>query len=171
MSSARAVVNCTGVAAGRLVQDDACFPTMDQLVLVRGQAKQITTRRNISEPEPWEALVIPRPAERVTVLGGCKRAGEWSTSIDDDITQIILERCKPLAPELLDESGEYDILHVTVGLRPSRKGGPRVELEEWRDEKFIVHNYGHHRAGFGCCVGASEAVGAILARRLADSLA
>ncbi len=115
---AHMVVDCAGVGAGQLAGDEACFPTKGQTVLVRGQASKIATRRNLSGPEPWEALVIPRPGEDVTLLGGCKLVGDWSTDPNEVITATILERCKALAPELLNESGEFEVLDVRVGLRP-----------------------------------------------------
>jgi len=34
-----------------------------------------------------------------------------------------------------------------AGRRPSREGGPRVELAEHAGGKFICHNYGHGGAG------------------------
>ncbi|KKY16047.1 putative d-amino acid [Phaeomoniella chlamydospora] len=163
---AHAVVNCAGLDAGILVGDETCFPTGGQTVLVRGQAHQIVTRRNELSGDPWEALVIPRPGENVTMLGGCKRAGNWNTEPDNEITETILERCKLLAPELLNEKGNFDIVAVRVGLRPSRKGGPRVEVEELENGKFAVHNYGHHSAGFEGSVGAAEAVAKLIANRL-----
>lgn len=76
--------------------------------------------------------------------------------VDDETTKLILERCKPIAPELLNAQGEFDVLSAQVGLRPTRLGGPRVQIEslEKYDKslsgagKFICHNYGHHGAGY-----------------------
>lgn len=69
------------------------------------------------------------------------------------MTQSILKRCKAIAPELLNQNGEFEVLSVQVGLRPTRTGGARVETE-WIDDvgnrasKFVCHNYGHHGAGY-----------------------
>lgn len=58
-----------------------------------------------------------------------------------------------LAPELLTDNNEFDILSVQVGFRPSRLGGPRVELELVDNidikhgPKYVYHNYGHAGAG------------------------
>jgi len=81
------------------------------------------------------------------MLGGCKIPGKWSTEPDKAITQMILERCKPLAPELLNADGEFEVRRVRLGLRPARHGGPRMELERCRYGKFICHAYGHDSAG------------------------
>lgn len=72
--------------------------------------------------------------------------------MDEKMTQSILDRCRPIAPELLNVNGDFEVLSVQVGLRPSRKGGPKVEIETVDvagkgAPKFICHNYGHHGAG------------------------
>ncbi|KAE8155417.1 FAD dependent oxidoreductase [Aspergillus tamarii] len=162
---AKAVVNCAGLGAQLLAHDEACFPTKGQTVLVRGQARAVVTRRNEEGDEPWEALVIPRPGERVTTLGGCKIAGDWNTEPDNRMTETILDRCKPLAPELLNEKGKFEVLEVRVGLRPSRRGGPMVEAEDLGDGQLVVHNYGHNSAGFEGSVGAAEDTAALLLSR------
>ncbi|KAI4120303.1 MAG: hypothetical protein LQ347_007121, partial [Umbilicaria vellea] len=81
------------------------------------------------------------------------------TTPDPKTTEKILGACKQLAPELLDESGEFVVLGVPVGLRPARNGGPRAEVEEVveagaeRNGKgkgkrwTVVHCYGHAGAG------------------------
>jgi D-amino-acid oxidase len=74
-----------------------------------------------------------------------------STNIDQKITHWILERCRTIAPELLNKDGEFDVLSTQVGLRPSREGGPRIELE-WLDitgggKELVCHNYGHSHSG------------------------
>lgn len=67
--------------------------------------------------------------------------------MSDDTTRSILNGCKVLAPELLNERGCFDVLSVQCGLRPSRKGGPRIE-QEIVDKNFaVVHSYGHAGAG------------------------
>ncbi|KAI9845255.1 MAG: hypothetical protein M1837_005011 [Sclerophora amabilis] len=150
-----AFVNATGLSARTLVPDGQVYPSRGQTVLVRGVAESIRTRVG----EFGIAYVIPRgpigndgDAEGTTVLGGCKQAGNWSEQIDDTITRTILDRCKTLAPELLNEEGEFDVLGAQVGLRPAREGGARVEMEEiiegGNGERFlVVHSYGHGGAG------------------------
>ncbi|GKU07817.1 unnamed protein product [Fusarium langsethiae] len=136
------LVNCTGIAAARLTPDQQVFPSKGQTVIVSGTAKRIATRRG----NGWEALVIPWPGTNRTMLGGCKIADDWSTDADEQLTQQILNRCSPIAPELLNSNGEFEVLQVRVGLRPARHGGPRMELERYQD-KFIYHAYGHNSAG------------------------
>lgn len=72
------------------------------------------------------------------------------------MTQTILDRCRSIAPDLLNEQGDFKVLRVEVGLRPSRHSGPRVEIEVLNRGgqgqggvklPFICHNYGHHSSG------------------------
>lgn len=86
-----------------------------------------------------------------------RRLGVRDTTPDPETTERILGACKKLAPELLDRSGEFVVLSVSVGLRPARKGGPRVEVEEvveggtegeGKGKRWtVVHCYGHAGAG------------------------
>lgn len=66
--------------------------------------------------------------------------------VDKGTTKAILEKARLLAPELVNANGEFDVVSEQVGLRPSRKRGPRVESEEV-DGKRVVHSYGHSGAG------------------------
>jgi len=152
-----AYVNAPGLGARMLVGDRSVFPTRGQTVLVKGESKFAkTTDRN--------RYVIPRPGSGTTILGGTREDGIWyclrsrihrqswltknrSTEVSDDTTMSILKDCKPLAPQLLNKSGDFDVLSVQCGLRPSRKGGPRVEPEIVDRMFAVVHSYGHAGSG------------------------
>ncbi|KAF2836840.1 nucleotide-binding domain-containing protein [Patellaria atrata CBS 101060] len=165
-------VNCTGLAARSLVPDETVYPIAGQTVRVRGVAGALTTVEgggpgvNDAGPKAGNGGVtylIPQPSEELTVLGGTKEEGNWSTVPEPGVTREILERCGAYAPELLDEGG-FEVLDVRVGLRPGRRGGVRVEGERVRmgdgkGEWVVVHSYGHAGAGFQNSVGcASEVV-------------
>ncbi|RDW58722.1 hypothetical protein BP6252_13198 [Coleophoma cylindrospora] len=166
------VVNCTGLGARDLVGDKACFPTKGQTLIVKGSAHRLSTRSG----DGWEALVIPRPGANETLLGGCKIPRDWSTLPDAAITEMIVERCRPLAPELLDDQGCFEIQAIHVGLRPSREGGTRVDLELLDQltkdgrPKFVCHNYGHHSAGYEGSVGAANAASKLVMDYLKEDL-
>ena len=72
--------------------------------------------------------------------------------MDEEINDWILERCKPLAPELLDRDGHFEVLSLQVGHRPTREGGPRLEIELINatsdKQRFICHHYGHGSSGY-----------------------
>jgi D-amino-acid oxidase len=96
-----------------------------------------------------------------------------NTRPDDNITRTILDRCKCIAPELLDERGEFEVLQVLVGLRPRRNGGPRLEIDRAFSLSnadgapvLLCHSYGHHSAGFEGSVGAARATVILLLNAL-----
>ena len=169
--SIRAIFNCVGLGAGILGSDATVFPTKGQVVIVKGHAKHAATRLG----DGFEAVVIPRPGADETLLGGCRIENDWYGSLlsfsgrglriltkcwcrspdaDEATTQAILDRCRPIAPHLLDERGDFKVLRVEVGLRPSRPLGPRIEVERLHagapgaiQTPLICHNYGHHSSG------------------------
>jgi D-amino-acid oxidase len=57
--------------------------------------------------------------------------GNWDTSTDFELAQKILERCYALNPAISNGGGieGIEVLRHNVGLRPSRRGGPRLEAE------------------------------------------
>jgi D-amino-acid oxidase len=71
-----------------------------------------------------------------------------STQVNNDTAKDILARCAEMVPELQDAS-KTEILAHTVGLRPSRKGGVRLEVDPTKriGSAVLVHCYGH--GGFG----------------------
>jgi D-amino-acid oxidase len=78
--------------------------------------------------------------------------GPRNETVNPEINNKILEGCKKLIPECLDENGEFKVLKECVGLRPHRKGGPRVEIEKVKDlsgggDIVVIHNYGHGPGG------------------------
>ena len=61
-----------------------------------------------------------------------------------------MKRAVELCPSLTEGKGPeaLSVIRHTVGLRPLREGGTRLEKEKIDDEVWVVHNYGH--GGFGC---------------------
>lgn len=92
--------------------------------------------------------VFQRPLGGGVVLGGCREDNNWDGHPDPTFAEDIIRRCCELVPEL-GRPEDLAILSHGVGLRPNRKGGPRMELEI-RDEDglLVVHNYGANGAGY-----------------------
>ena len=74
------------------------------------------------------AYIIPRP-DGTCILGGTFQEDNADLHVNHDTAQRIFEQCSSLEPRL-KSSEETKILSHNVGLRPSRRGGARVELEE-----------------------------------------
>ncbi|KAI4263393.1 MAG: hypothetical protein L6R42_001461 [Xanthoria sp. 1 TBL-2021] len=153
------IVNCTGLGAVEIVPDEAVFPTKGQSLIVKGEAACISSMLG----DGWESVVVPRSGEHQTFLGVSKVPGDWSLEPDEQVTKTILQRCRSLAPELLIEDDNFEVVSVQVGLRPSREKGPRVESEVLDPcgtdgPKYVYHNYGHSGAGFEESIGSAERV-------------
>ncbi|KAF2497591.1 nucleotide-binding domain-containing protein [Lophium mytilinum] len=154
-----AYVNAMGMNAMRLADDKTLFPIRSQSIHIKGEAHKIADRIDAN----GIYYAIPRVGEGVTVLGGFMEVGNWNATINPELNRKILKGCKQLIPECLDDNGEFTILKEYVGLRPHRKVGPRVEIEQLKDkaefgESIVVHNYGHGPGGFFKSVGASRKV-------------
>jgi len=156
-----AVVNCTGMGARTLAGDKKVYPIKGQTVLVRGECRAVKFRKAKSG---WQDAVLRRPGEG-TILGVSKDEDDWydmtirehftqadgnrSDNVDPDLTEVILERCKELAPELL-VNGKFDVIRSQVGRRPARKGGICIEIKRVNvggRERIICHHYGHGGTG------------------------
>jgi len=183
------VVNCLGLSARHLYLPTSASPDPDetarlqpirgQTVLVQGELHEIRTLQSYNEEtgETEISYAIPRPGSGTTVLGGCNVKDEWSTEVDEEMTEGILRRARALVPELMrveEENekergmeGHFDVIKAQVGLRPGRVGGARVEREvvglmnddgRVEGEMLVVHAYGMAGAGFQNSVGVASKV-------------
>jgi D-amino-acid oxidase len=141
------VVNATGLAAGRLSDDMAVHPARGQIVLVANPGLEVSIR---AEGDPNTYI---HPRTRDVVLGGTYQADVWDMTPDPAIREAILTRCIALVPRL----AEARILGEKVGLRPARRGGPRVAAER-TPLGVLVHAYGHGGAGMTLAWGCANEV-------------
>ncbi|KAG2216028.1 hypothetical protein INT46_007088 [Mucor plumbeus] len=158
------VVNCTGVRAKDLggVMDKSITPTRGQNVIIR--APHIRKTISMSRPDSY-TYVIPR-CDGTVILGTTKDTNSTDHNINKNTTADILKRAIECCPDLsLSYKGIADLKVVgnVVGIRPTRKGGPRVQNEYFKlqsgKQVLITHNYGHGGSGFQSSWGtAQEAV-------------
>ncbi|GJC89998.1 D-amino-acid oxidase [Colletotrichum liriopes] len=145
-----AIFNCTGLGSYFLggVQDKSMYPTRGQTILVE-QPIQPLKRMYFRSPRRVDndtTYIFQRPLAGGIVLGGCREDGNWDKEVDPELTKTILERCCALAPEL-GRPEDLKIIKHGVGLRPNRKGGPRIEAEK-NGAGLVIHNYGASGAGY-----------------------
>jgi D-amino-acid oxidase len=166
-----AFVNATGISALKLVPDPNIYPVRGQTVTVAGEANHITTIDALSANPTTTSTpimyILPRPHSNTTILGGTKQIGDWTAEPDPQTTEEILGRAKEWASELLNEKGEFEVLSVQVGLRPGRKGGARVEIENL-DGVTVCHAYGHAGAGYQNSVGSANKVVKLLEKHFGE---
>ena len=144
------IVNCTGLGA-RVIADD------DSLIAIRGQTIRVKA--------PWikqfasadGVYVYPSSDGHVT-LGGIKQLGREDMSVDPHDRQWLWDKCLELQPSLKGA----EVVRDWVGLRPFRQP-IRVESETLANGRRIVHNYGHGGNGYTYSYGtAHEAAGLVL---------
>ncbi|MEV4640574.1 FAD-dependent oxidoreductase [Actinoplanes sp. NPDC049548] len=139
------VVNATGLAAA----DPAMVPVRGQIVLVANPGLCESVRDEDHPDGP--AYVHPR--SRDVVLGGTFEVGRSDLAPDAQARAAIVRRCTALVPEL----ASVPVLGDRIGIRPARRGGPRVQAEEVGGGR-IVHAYGHGGAGVTMSWGCADEV-------------
>ena len=97
-------------------------------------------------------LMYAIPRTNDCVFGGTNEVSD-NRAIDSTATARIIAECA----RVLDID-QPKTLGVRVGLRPFRKSGVRVEREQLRDGRAVVHNYGHGGAGFTLSWGCAQEV-------------
>lgn len=156
------VVNCTGLSSLHLggVADKALYPARGQIVLVRNDPGIMASVSGTDDGSDEATYIMHRAAGGGCVLGGCLQAHNWESQPDPNLAVRIMKRAVQLCPQLVAEGQGIEGLSVIrhgVGLRPMRKGGPRVE-EERVGKVRVVHNYGHGGYGYQTSYGAAEKV-------------
>lgn len=150
LAQAPLVVNATGLAARELADDPDVYPARGQIVLVTNPGLAESVR---AQDEPG-AYVHPRTAD--VVLGGTFEPHQWDLTPDPEVSRVILARTRALVPALAGAR----VLDERVGLRPCRRGGPRVERTG-----RVVHAYGHGGAGMTLAWGTADEVVRLAAAR------
>lgn len=150
LAASDVVVHCAGLGAAALEGDPEVVPVRGQVVRVANPGVE---RCTVADEGPYGiAYVVPRGDD--VILGGTADEGESDRTPDPDVTERILRAAAALEPWL----ARPDVLDVRVGLRPVRS---RVRLE--RDERGVVHCYGHGGSGYTLSWGCADEVAALLA--------
>ncbi|OBJ85368.1 FAD-dependent oxidoreductase [Mycobacterium asiaticum] len=152
-AAAPVVVNCTGLGARELADDDSVRPLFGQhVVLANPGLTQLFMQ--ITEEDHWTCF-FPHP-QRV-VCGGISIPDRWDTRPDPAVSERILADCRSVEPLL----AEAAVLETITGLRPARPS-VRVDGETVRGVRYI-HNYGHGGDGvtlsWGCAREVARLVG------------
>lgn len=152
LSGYDAIVNCTGLGSRELVGDTQMYPIRGHVVRVKAPWVVHHIEGVVSDHNR-PAYIIPNTDS--VILGGTKDAGNEDLIPREEDRKAIIERCCKTLPAL----SEADIIGEWVGLRPGRKDGVRLELEQIQMENekppaTVVHNYGHGGSGltlaWGC---------------------
>jgi len=143
------LVNCTGLSAKQLVNDDSAFPIRGQTIKVYNP--EIKTFTMVVHGDSQHTYILPRPGGEV-VLGGTVQPHNWKNANDEDDIKGIWERCCSVNPEVRNSK----VLGQRAGLRPQRSDGVRLEVDPRGTARgaLLIHNYGHagsgHTLQWGC---------------------
>lgn len=143
-------INCAGLGAQHLFQDEFLYPIQGQIVKVEPDAdvSAFATEYFLGEEGDEIAYIIPR--RDCIVLGGSVKKHRSSIEPDAELTQRIIQYCADFQPEIL----KLKIRESVVGLRPGRS-----EIRVEKDPKLpVIHNYGHGGAGFTVSWGCAREV-------------
>ncbi|KAI9223220.1 FAD dependent oxidoreductase [Blastocladiella britannica] len=162
------VVNCTGLGAMTLggVEDKDVYPTRGQTVIVRAPQVKYTISR--FGTDGTFDYVIPRD-DGLVVLGGTYQENQSSMIPDRQTADRIVRNATTICPQLQTYPGQpLEVVAHAVGLRPTRRGGIRLEHEWRRPAKsegaafrpayLAVHNYGHGGGGYQSSWGSAQKV-------------
>jgi D-amino-acid oxidase len=157
---AHAIVNCTGLGSAELT-GETVYPLRGALVYVKNDGQsmpRITSAHCMAFDDSIDGqnmvFIVPRGTDRL-VLGGLVEPNEWSTDINlENYAPIrdMFARCQDFLPTLHNATPITEPA-VRVGLRPARRDGVRLSIEE---DAPIVHNVGHGGSGVTLSWGCAE---------------
>jgi len=141
------VINCAGIGARELVQDADLEPH-------RGQVAIVPRIENLScaivcDDAP---LMYAIPRTNDCIFGGTNDVSSDLAADSATTDRIVAECSRVLKIE------KPNVLAERVGLRPFRKSGVRLQRDQLRDDRTVIHNYGHGGAGFTLSWGCAREV-------------
>jgi D-amino-acid oxidase len=154
----RVVVNCSGLGARTLVPDEKVRPVRGQVLFLEPKNGHPLT--NFVGIGIGEYCLIPRITD--VGLGSLfEREADWD-AILPKYSRHDEKKLLAALDTLLDLSGanRSDLEfsgRTSVGLRPIREGGCRLEAS-WLGDRLVVQNYGHGGAGVTLAWGCGNQV-------------
>jgi D-amino-acid oxidase len=141
------VINCAGIGARELVHDVYLEPHRGQVAIV--PRIEDLSCAIVCDDAP---LMYAIPRRNDCVFGGTNDLSS-DLAIDAAATDRIIAECSRVL-----NIDKPNILAERVGLRPFRKSGVRLERDELRDGRAVIHNYGHGGSGFTLSWGCAREV-------------
>ncbi|ASW74350.1 amino acid oxidase [Chryseobacterium piperi] len=144
------VVNCTGLGAKSICQDEELLPMRGQIL--RTEQFDVHSCVNSTRNNAL-SYVIRRSTD--CIIGGTDYLNDWNMETDDHDTNLILTRFHEAGISMENPV----ILEKVVGLRPKRH-----EVRFTFDPQYpnVFHNYGHGGSGFtvawGCALELAELI-------------
>ena len=143
------LVNCTGVGAREVANDDSVYPIRGQTLLTDARGIRVGYMDSSTVDH-----IFPR-ADGV-LIGGVKVKGDWNRQLDPAISADIFKRVSKVEKRLAGAK----VLREFVGLRPGRDE-VRLEVEMLPNGCSVIHNYGHAAVGYTLSWGCAMEVVAL----------
>jgi D-amino-acid oxidase len=141
------VINCAGIGARELADDADLEPHRGQLAIVAKIEK--LSCAIVCDDAPF-MYAMPRTND--CVFGGTNDVST-NLAVDPATTDRIVAECSRVL-----NIDKPKVLAERVGLRPFRRSGVRLERDQLRDGRTVIHNYGHGGAGFTLSWGCAAQV-------------
>ena len=141
------VINCAGMGARELLQDIHLEPHRGQVAIV--PKIESLYAAIVCDDEP---LMYAIPRTNDCVFGGTNELSD-NLATDPATTSRIVTECSRVL-----NIDKPSVLAERVGLRPFRRSGVRLERDQLRDGRTVIHNYGHGGAGFTLSWGCAREV-------------
>jgi D-amino-acid oxidase len=141
------VINCAGIGARELVRDADLEPHRGQVAIVP-KIKRLSCAI-VCDDAP---LMYAIPRTNDCVFGGTNEVSDNLAADPASTSRIVTECSRVLNVD------EPRVLAERVGLRPFRTSGIRLERDRLRDNRAVIHNYGHGGAGFTLSWGCAREV-------------
>jgi D-amino-acid oxidase len=141
------VINCAGIGARELVEDVDLEPHRGQVAIV--PRIEGFSRAIVCDDAP---LMYAIPRRNDCVFGGTNDLSSDLAADPATTDRIVAECSRVLNIE------KPNVLAERVGLRPFRKSGVRLQRDQLRDGRTVIHNYGHGGAGFTLSWGCAREV-------------
>ena len=148
------VVNCCGLEAYHLVNDKSVYPIRGQVLSV-AREESFSSDVRIILAKDYFTMILPRHNDYL--LGGTADVGDWSLIVNPQQSIEFKNRCEQIMPELKQSK----VLSASVGLRPGRDE-IRLQLEQSKHGKTIIHNYGHGGGGYTVAWGCADDVASLV---------
>lgn len=137
------IINCTGLGARNLCNDESVIPVRGQVALLETQ-----TDLPIYLDNDTPLYIVPR--KDAMIVGGTYEANIYEEITEPETIEHILNTAYKFFPELQQKK----IIGSWAGLRPFR---PQVRVEHEAGTN-IIHNYGHAGSGFTLSFGCADEV-------------
>lgn len=139
------VVNCTGMGAKELCNDDQLYPAKGQLVVVENPGVQdfFAERGDLTNLFYW------MPQGEKVVIGGTAEVNFEHRDIDRYQVDRMLQKAQALEARFASSK----VIDTRVGFRPCRA---TVRLEPDRSDEKLIHNYGHGGSGVSISWGCAQ---------------